>query len=387
MALKDDEFRQLLLGNALFQGLSAQQLDSLLGIVKETRELQPHEFIVTEGDEAKDIFIVKEGRFEVLKKEEDSDDVHRLAVLDAGMTIGEVSLLDSGPRSASVRALEKASVLVISIADIDRFSQAEKPVDLQMKINLAYELGRRLRTTNETTVRTLREKLNEAETRAEMGRFMGRVLIGTCLYMFALGATKALATYLPDTTIVSIPILIAFAIALYVNIKTSIYPASAYGFNTDNWQEAVKEALLYSLPLAVLIVVVKWLLTLTYPPMQGLPVFDLYRSKGFSVVGILASTFAYSCFAPIQEMIARSGMQSSFQMFLSGKHKTATSIFLSTLLFSSTHLHVSLQLAMLVFPLGLFWGWLYSRHPTLIGVSVSHVCLGLFGLFVVGFSL
>ncbi|MFT5176007.1 MAG: hypothetical protein ACI8W7_004201, partial [Gammaproteobacteria bacterium] len=96
-----------------------------------------------------------------------------------------------------------------------------------------YEMARRLRTTNETTVRTLRENLDMAETRAEIGRFMGRVLIGTCPSMFALGANKALAEYMPDTMMIFIRILIAFAIALYVNIKTSLCPVSAYGFNTQ----------------------------------------------------------------------------------------------------------------------------------------------------------
>ena len=33
---------------------------------------------------------------------------------------------------------------------------------------------------------------------------------------------------------------------------------------------------------------------------------------------------------------------------------------------------------------GLFWGWLYARHGTLIGVSVSHILLGLWTVFVVG---
>ena len=38
-------------------------------------------------------------------------------------------------------ALDKASFQVISIAEFDRLSQAEKPVDLQVKINLAYEMA------------------------------------------------------------------------------------------------------------------------------------------------------------------------------------------------------------------------------------------------------
>ena len=165
--------------------------------------------------------------------------------------------------------------------------------------------------------------------------------------MFALGATKAISEYVPDTTMVSIPILMAFAIALFINIRTSVYPASAYGFNTHNWQGELKEAFVFSIPVAVLIVVAKWILTMYHPAMTGLPVFDFSRSSGLSLGMVLVFSAAYGCFAPVQEMIARSGLQNSFQLFLTGRYKIPMSIFLSTLLFSSTHLHVSPQLAAL----------------------------------------
>ena len=41
---------------------------------------------------------------------------------------------------------------------------------------------------------------------------------------------------------------------------------------------------------------------------------------------------------------------------------------------------------MVVFVTGLFWGWLYSRQHSLVGVSVSHLLLGLTALEIVGFG-
>jgi len=35
---------------------------------------------------------------------------------------------------------------------------------------------------------------------------------------------------------------------------------------------------------------------------------------------------------------------------------------------------------------GLPWGWLYTRHGTLIAPIVSHVLVGSIGLFVLGFD-
>jgi membrane protease YdiL (CAAX protease family) len=33
---------------------------------------------------------------------------------------------------------------------------------------------------------------------------------------------------------------------------------------------------------------------------------------------------------------------------------------------------------------GLFWGWLYSRHRTLIGVTISHILIGAWIFYFVG---
>ncbi|PON16315.1 hypothetical protein C2W62_19100 [Candidatus Entotheonella serta] len=33
---------------------------------------------------------------------------------------------------------------------------------------------------------------------------------------------------------------------------------------------------------------------------------------------------------------------------------------------------------------GLFWGWLYARHGTLIGPIISHALLGFWALYILG---
>jgi CRP-like cAMP-binding protein len=375
----------LIAGNPVFSAFVGRQLEGLIGIIRETRQVEEGAYLIHEGDPAKEVYILRSGRLEVVKQDESGQRLHRLAVLEPGMSIGEVALLDAGPRSASVRALCDSRVLVIPIRDLQSEVQPHQPIDLQLKLALGHELARRARSSNQLTVRSLQEKLQEAEMRAEMGRFMARVLIVTCLYTLALSTMQGLVRYVPDTTMVSVPIVIAFALSLLINIRTSIFPISAYGFTTKSWQPAVREAVLFSLPIAAIVVVAKVILVHHLPAMEGQPVFDFYRSKGVGPGTALLAAGAYALFAPVQEMIARSGMQSSLMLFLRGRHKTIMSIVLATLLFSATHLVISELIALLVFPIGLFWGWLYARNPTLIGVCLSHVGLGLFGLFVVGF--
>ncbi|MEM7295784.1 MAG: cyclic nucleotide-binding domain-containing protein, partial [Pseudomonadota bacterium] len=278
------ELKQLVADNAIFQSFDDEQLRELLGLVSATREIPEGECLVREGDEAEEVFIIERGRFAVLKQDPKSSSAHQIGEVRPGMSVGEVALLDRGRRSATLQAIDDTSVLVIPIDRLERTQQEHLPIGAQMKIALADQMGGRFRNMAGTTVEMLQAKLDEEEKRAEMGRFVSRVLFGTCLYMYALGALQALTGYVADTTMVTIPILVLFAIGLYINVKTSIYPASAYGFTLENWRPAVKEAILFSLPVAVLIVVVKWILVETYPPMQGQRVFDFYQSKGVGLV-------------------------------------------------------------------------------------------------------
>jgi membrane protease YdiL (CAAX protease family) len=254
-----------------------------------------------------------------------------------------------------------------------------------MRLNLARELAQKIRHSTSSAVRHLEEALLEERKRVEMGRFMSRVLIGTCLYMFALVLMQPLKTLVPDTAVLSVLILLGFAFGLYLNIRRSMFPASAYGFTLTGWRPALREALLFSLPILALIVVAKWALLQNSPAFAGLSLFDFYRHAGLGIGGTFAVVAAYAGFVPVQEMVARSGIQSSLMMFLRPRHRVPMSIFMSTLLFSSTHLHTSFLFAALVFPLGLFWGWLYSRHPTLVGVVFSHLLIGIWAVFVVSF--
>ena len=51
--------------------------------------------------------------------------------------------------------------------------------------------------------------------------------------------------------------------------------------------------------------------------------------------------------------------------------------------FVATYL-VGLGFAVASFVPGLFWGWMYTKHHSLFGVSVSHILVGVWATFVVG---
>jgi CRP-like cAMP-binding protein/membrane protease YdiL (CAAX protease family) len=370
--------------STLFRGADRSVLGRLVQQVGRRLHLAPGEDLITEGDLADTIYFVESGSFEVRKRSELGGGDHRIGSTHAGAVVGEVALLDQGLRSATVRALEDSVVLALRVGDLERSDEAHSPAT-SMRLNLAREMAGRVRATTENAVRHLEERLLEEQKRVEMGRFMCRVLIGTCLYMFALAMVEPLKVLVPDSTVISMVILLGFALGLYLNIRTSMFPLSAYGFTLTNWRPALGEAILFSLPILTLIVLLKWVLIQWAPAFADQPLFDFYSYSGLSVAGTLAVVAAYSLFVPVQEMVARSGIQSALMMFLRPRFRVTMSIFMSTLLFSATHLHTGAAVALMVFPVGLFWGWLYSRHPTLIGVVASHLLIGIWTVFVVSF--
>jgi CRP-like cAMP-binding protein len=74
---------------------------------------EPGSFIFREGETADCAFIIEDGQVEVLV---DSDDGSSIATntIGKGELFGELALIDGLPRSASTRALEKTTVIVVT---------------------------------------------------------------------------------------------------------------------------------------------------------------------------------------------------------------------------------------------------------------------------------
>src|SRR5204863_3440854 len=98
------EERQRLATVPLFADLGARQLD-LLAVRLQIERVEAREVIVREGEEGNDFYVVREGRFAVVKGGR-----RRLAVLGPGDFFGEIALVRSGPRTATVRALGQGSL-------------------------------------------------------------------------------------------------------------------------------------------------------------------------------------------------------------------------------------------------------------------------------------
>lgn len=225
-----------------------------------------------------------------------------------------------------------------------------------------------------------------------MSNFLITIIFTLCLYAYVF-------TFISDIShhyywdYASLLMVVVITIPTLYLLKTNPFPLAFYGVTSTGWRRATKEAVLYTLPFLPLIVLGKWLLIQFIPSLHHVPLFTGFFSQTFAMmqqqheyylVIALGMMLLYIIFTPLQEFIARGLLQSSLHSFLTGKHATFLAILASNLIFSTLHLYLSISYALSAFIPGIFWGWLYTRHKTLVGVIVSHMMVGLWTIYIVG---
>jgi len=126
----------------LFADLEEEQLERIVGLLHRL-EVQPENEIVVEGETGQRLYIIVDGTAQV-RQVLDTDRAKVLASLGKGNFFGELALLDSGPRSASVVAVTPCELYYL---DRDEFMDLLKKFP-EMAIKLAQTLAGRLRRAN-----------------------------------------------------------------------------------------------------------------------------------------------------------------------------------------------------------------------------------------------
>jgi CRP/FNR family transcriptional regulator, cyclic AMP receptor protein len=111
----------------------------------------PGDTILEEGNANRALHIVKSGRIRVMRM------VHgrevALCDLPAGQTFGELSIIEDGVASASLKAVSDAEVLSISMGDLAQFFKETPAAAAKFWRAIAVELRRRLLETNDVVAR------------------------------------------------------------------------------------------------------------------------------------------------------------------------------------------------------------------------------------------
>ncbi len=378
--------REMIRANPLFSNLDEEQMDELLGIMYEEK-VSVGVNVVQEGEPGDTVYIIRAGRAEVLK-EDDNGEYHHIAMLKPGDVIGEISLIDKRPRSATVRAVEDTKLISLNVDELYKHSKPEVSLVSILKVNFATTLSHNIRKLNTRTVVKLKDQLKRSQKQIFLGQYIFALMTLVSLYILSMSVFNSLVPLRSSTAYLSVPVIILFAIAFYQIISKSQFNMRTFGLTLDGWRFSVMDSLLLTVGVMMpVIMLAKILFIFFMPSMVEAPLF-FYEGMlaGLNEKEIFLIIIAFFCYAPLVEFMARGVCQTSFMMFLTHKNRRWQAILLAAMFFSLSHSHISVLLALATFALGIFWGWLYTRHTTLIGVMLSHLLLGYFGLFIVGFD-
>lgn len=115
----------------LFKSLNDDELQALANQLKE-RIYPPNTAIVREGAQGDSMFIIKDGKVEIKKKEPSLGIDLTIATLETGACFGEMALLTGNPRSATVMAVVPTTVFVLDKKDFERLLHEHKSISISL---------------------------------------------------------------------------------------------------------------------------------------------------------------------------------------------------------------------------------------------------------------
>lgn len=388
------EERSVIQNNKLLRNLGETELDTLLGR-STVKNLAEGEFLAHEGDPSEHFYIVLRGKMAVFKREVDSERVHQVNEVGPGESLGEMALIDNARRSASMKATDATRLLAIPVRELQALVE-EKHEYFPVFRSVSDVVAQRLRYMNEVTVAGLERQSAIQKLQLAMSNFFLNVIVFLCIFSFVLTWLSDLYQITPTGSYVTVPVMIIlvvmFCVAVPRIMQMTGFTAATFGLTLMNWRRSVRESILFTVPVLGLITLLKYLLIVAVPRHEDLKLFDplagvrVDPESGESALLIwFATALVYALVVvPIQELIARGALQGALEQFLAYKRKSLVAILISNLLFATAHLFMSPMIALLTLVPGLYFGWLYARHRTLVGPCIAHFLVGFWALSVLG---
>jgi len=145
--------------NYLVVGLTQAQVEEVAAMAT-LRRLTAQERLIRAGDQGSDLYVILNGRVAVLTPDGD-----KLSEVGPGSVLGEISLIDAGPRTADAICIGLVDVATIPAQQLRRHMNQNRDIGFIILSNLARVLCGRLRLANEK-VDELYDKATDAWDRA-----------------------------------------------------------------------------------------------------------------------------------------------------------------------------------------------------------------------------
>lgn len=110
-------------------------------------EVFPGEIVIKEGDSGDHICFVVDGSLDVLKKSGTGESI-AISTLSKGRSIGEMAVIDDLPRSATVKARTKATLVTLSRENFNHILEEHSRIGVKILKGIARLVSLNLRKTS-----------------------------------------------------------------------------------------------------------------------------------------------------------------------------------------------------------------------------------------------
>jgi len=148
----------------VLEGMKDEDLKALSELVKE-HKTPAGEDLITEGETGSEMYILIEGKVDVIKKTIFGDPFV-VASMDAGMhcVFGEIAMIDNDKRSATVRATSDCVTLSINRKNFDKFCDDRPECGVKLLRLISMNLARNIRKENDNLRMVYQALIEEIET-------------------------------------------------------------------------------------------------------------------------------------------------------------------------------------------------------------------------------
>lgn len=131
----------------IFDRINAEEL-KVVAKHMNTLELDPDEILFKEFEKGNYVCFIVEGELDIIKKSEATGKDVILTTLHKGQSIGEMSIIDDFPRSATVRARQETMLFILSKSAFDLILERHSKIGIKLLKGISRMLSNYLRKTS-----------------------------------------------------------------------------------------------------------------------------------------------------------------------------------------------------------------------------------------------
>lgn len=141
-----DSIIDFLIDIPLFDELSSTEL-KIVARHMNYLEIKPRDILFKEGDSGNYMCFVVNGTLDIIKQTSSKKEVV-ISSLARGRSIGEMSVIDNAPRSATVKARSSVTMLVLNQSGFDTLLEKEPQIGIKILKSIARLVSMNLRKTS-----------------------------------------------------------------------------------------------------------------------------------------------------------------------------------------------------------------------------------------------